>query len=211
MHGDIPGNEPDERARPDLREAILRASLELGTELGEEGLTMRAIAARLGVSATALYQHFDGKAAILRAIRLFGGELLSRHLAPAHDLADPVARLAAQSTSYVGFACENPWLYRLLFQEEELDWTRSTPQEIAELMATHRRTVKCFVEAIELGKFREDIDVETAPFLLWAANHGLATLILGGRISETHPAYPVRDQQAFVQAFVRSVLRGFER
>jgi hypothetical protein len=78
------------------------------------------------------------------------------------------------------------------------------------LMTSHQRTVKSFVDAIALGCFRSDVDVSTAPFLLWAANHGLATLILSGRISETHPAFPVRNQQEFVRAFVRSVLRGFE-
>jgi AcrR family transcriptional regulator len=210
MDGQNGGNDPEGRPRPDLREAILRASLELGTELGEEGLTMRAIAARLGVSATALYQHFDGKAAILRAIRVYGGEMLTRHLLPAHELADPVARLTEQSLRYVGFARENPWLYRLLFQEEEIDWTRVSPEEAEAMAVTQRKTVKCFVDGIASGQFRADIDIATAPFLLWAANHGLATLILGGRISETHPAFPVKDQQAFVQAFVRSVLRGFE-
>ena len=59
-------------SRPELKEAIIRVSVELGSQLGEEGLTMRAIAKRLGISATALYQHFDSKAAILQEIRLYG-------------------------------------------------------------------------------------------------------------------------------------------
>ncbi|MBC8069982.1 MAG: TetR/AcrR family transcriptional regulator [Deltaproteobacteria bacterium] len=210
MDAEPTAKHPEERVRPDLREAILRASLELGTELGEEGLTMRAIAARLGVSATALYQHFDGKAAILRAIRVYGGELMERTLAPAHEHEDPVMRLSDQSIRYVGFACDNPWLYRLLFQEEEIDWKRASTEELQGMMTSHRRTVQSFEDAVAFGRFRSDVDVATAPFLLWAANHGLATLILGGRISETHPAFPVRNQQEFVHAFVRSVLRGFE-
>ena len=76
-----------------LKEAIVRAAIELGTELGEEGLTMRGIAARLGVSATALYQHFEGKASILRAIRFHGLSLLNKELAPAFTLDDPVEAL----------------------------------------------------------------------------------------------------------------------
>lgn len=210
MDAYTPAKNTEERVRPDLRDAILRASLELGTELGEEGLTMRAIAARLGVSATALYQHFDGKAAILRAIRIYGGELMERSLAPSHELADPVERLFDQSIRYIRFACDNPWLYRMLFQEEEIDWKRASSEDIKGMMTSHRRTVQSFVDAVEAGRFRRDLDVDTAPFLVWAANHGLATLILAGRISESHPAFPVRNQQDFVQAFVRSVLRGFE-
>jgi AcrR family transcriptional regulator len=196
--------------RPDVRDAILRASLELGTELGEDGLTMRAIAARLGVSVTALYHHFEGKPAILRALRFWGADLLAAHLEPAHLLSDPIERLCEESVRYIGFARENPWLYRLLFQEAELDWNSFTDEERARLMAPNARTARCFHEAIAQGRFRADVDVMTAPFLMWAANHGLATLILGGRISETHPAFPVRSQDEFVYSFVTSFMRGFQ-
>lgn len=201
----------EERARPDVRDAILRASLELGTELGEDGLTMRAIAGRLGVSVTALYHHYDGKPAILRALRFWGADLLAAHLEPAHLLPDPVDRLCEESVRYVGFARDNPWLYRLLFQEEELDWNSFTDQERTRLMAPNARTARCFHEAVAEGRFRPDVDVMTAPFLMWAANHGLATLILGGRISETHPAFPVRSQDEFVHSFVTSFMRGFQK
>lgn len=196
--------------RVDLRDAIIRASLELGTELGEDGLTMRAIAGRLGVSVTALYHHFDGKPAILRALRFWGADRLAAHLAPAHEHDDPVVRLIDESIRYVSFARDNPWLYRLLFLEEELDWREFNEAERVRLMAPNARTARSFQEAIAQGKFRADTDVATAPFLMWAANHGLATLILGGRISETHPAFPVRSQDEFVEAFVSSFMRGFQ-
>lgn len=200
----------DERSRVDLCDAILRASLELGTELGEDGLTMRAIAGRLGVSVTALYHHFDGKPAILRALRFWGADRLAAHLAPAHELADPVARLFEESIRYVGFARDNPWLYRLLFVEAELDWREFTEAERARLMAPNARTKRSFEDAVAQGRFRPDLDIATAPFLMWAANHGLAALILGGRISETHPAFPVRSQDEFVEVFVTSFMRGFQ-
>lgn len=171
---------------------------------------MRAIAGRLGASVTWLYHHFEGKPAILRALRFWGADLLAAHLAPAHELGDPVDRLCEESVRYVGFARDNPWLYRLLFLEEELDWNSFTDEERQRLMAPNARTARCFHEAVAQGKFRADVDVVTAPFLMWAANHGLATLILGGRISETHPAFPVRSQDEFVHAFVTSFMRGFQ-
>ncbi len=58
--------------RVGLREAIIEASLAIGTEVGEAGVTMRRIGGRLGVSATALYQHFESKEALLRELRLYG-------------------------------------------------------------------------------------------------------------------------------------------
>lgn len=199
-----------DRNRPDLREAILQASLQLGTEIGEEGVTMRAIAARLGVSATALYQHFDGKSAILRAIRFYGFDLLDARLEPAHRVADPVERLRGECIGYIVFARENPWLYRLLFLEEQLDWSKFSDTEKAHVSAMHGRTRAAFDEAIAAGRFRADLAGSTGPLLMWAANHGLASLILGGRISERHPAFPVRDEQDFLHTFVDNILRGFQ-
>lgn len=200
----------EDRTRPDLRDAILRASLELGSELGEDGLTMRAIAARLGVSVTALYHHFDGKPAILRGLRFWGADLLAGHLGPSYESEDPVECLYQVSVRYVGFARDNPWLYRLLFAEQEVDWREFSEEERARLMAPNGQVHGCFVTAVARGSFRADLDVDTAPFIMWAANHGLASLILGGRISETHPAFPVPSQDEFVHVFVSNFMRGFK-
>lgn len=90
-----------------LREAIIETSLQLGSELGEEGLTMRGIAARLGVSATALYQHFESKRAILREIRVYGIDLMYDSLAPAFDVESHDERLAEIIRRYVSFARNN--------------------------------------------------------------------------------------------------------
>jgi AcrR family transcriptional regulator len=50
------------------REAILRAGLELVDEGGSAQLTMRALAQKLGVTATALYYYFDGRDALFEAL-----------------------------------------------------------------------------------------------------------------------------------------------
>ncbi|MEO0032929.1 MAG: hypothetical protein RIS94_2687 [Pseudomonadota bacterium] len=47
------------------RDAILRAAFDLLDEAGLEGITMRALAARLGVQAPALYWHVKDKGALI--------------------------------------------------------------------------------------------------------------------------------------------------
>src|SRR6266508_4261040 len=47
---------------------ILDAALELVDATGPDGLTMRRLADRLGVTATAIYHYFDGREAILEAL-----------------------------------------------------------------------------------------------------------------------------------------------
>lgn len=50
------------------RDAILDAGLELLDERGPAALSMRAIGQRLGVTATALYYHYEGQEDLLEAI-----------------------------------------------------------------------------------------------------------------------------------------------
>jgi AcrR family transcriptional regulator len=197
--------------RSNLKEAIIDVGLQLGSELGEEGLTMRAIAGRLGVSATALYQCFESKASILRAIRFYGLEQLDLHLAPTSQEADPVARLTEMCRRYIEFARQNPWLYSVLTDEEELDWSKLDQQEREIMLMPQRRVAGCFSEAIESGRFRSGIDGTTAPLAVLAAIHGAATMMIKRRISEHHPVFPIPDEQLFLRAFIDGVLRSFQR
>ena len=82
---------------------------------------MRGIASRLGVSATALYQHFDSKADILEEVRVHGIKMLHGELASSVHLEDPADRIIALCRGYIIFARTNPWLYKLI-AEQEADW-----------------------------------------------------------------------------------------
>jgi AcrR family transcriptional regulator len=195
--------------RSDLKEAIISVGLQLGAELGEEGLTMRAIAGRLGVSATALYQCFESKASILRAIRFYGLEQLDKALATTTSVSDPVARLTVVCTRYIEFARQNPWLYSVLTDEEELDWSKLDEQEREIMLMPQRRVADCFAEALERGQFHAGTDPRTAPLALLAAVHGAATMMIKRRISERHPVFPIRSEQLFLRDFIDGILRGF--
>ncbi|WP_377267845.1 TetR/AcrR family transcriptional regulator C-terminal domain-containing protein [Peterkaempfera sp. SMS 1(5)a] len=50
------------------RDEVLQAAIELLDEVGIEGLTMRVLAARIGVRASALYRHYPSKQALLDAM-----------------------------------------------------------------------------------------------------------------------------------------------
>jgi AcrR family transcriptional regulator len=203
------GEKPGVANHISLKEAIVRAAIELGTELGEEGLTMRGIAARLGVSATALYQHFEGKASILRAIRFHGLSLMNKSVAPAFEREDPLEQLRESALLYINFARSNPWLYALLFGAEIVDYGAFTDAEREVASWSQFAAQRAFERGKELGKLRADLDVVTAPFLMWAANHGVAMLLITGRISEQNPTFPIPNENDFIRAFVESEVRGF--
>ena len=190
-----------------LHEQIVKTTIELGSELGEEGLTMRGIAARLGVSSTVLYQNFDSKAAIMREIELHGMRLLEASLAESEG-ATPSEHLAAMAVKYVEFAMANPWLYRVIFMGNVIDWTEIPEDERKELLGPLTAVVEFLEQGKQSGRLPASLDVQHAAMTLWAAMHGVATMLLDGRISTAHPVFPVRDIDAFVRAYVEGVVRG---
>lgn len=193
-----------------LKDEIVRVAVELGTELGEDGLTMRGIASRLGVSATALYQHFEGKASILRAIRFHGLAMINDVLGPCFEQSDPLESIASVSRTYIQFARDNPWLYGVLFTGDGIDYSALSPEERELVFFSHEKVVQRFRDAQANGVIRDGLDIETAPLLIWAANHGLATLLINGRLGSQAGALPV-DENALVENFVETSVRGFRR
>jgi AcrR family transcriptional regulator len=77
--------DPDEGATPEApstRERILNVALDLFTEKGFDGSSLREVAERLGVTKAAIYYHFASKDDILMALHLrlheFGKDALSQ-------------------------------------------------------------------------------------------------------------------------------------
>ncbi len=66
MLPEVSQQSPDPRAS--RREKILETALAIADRDGFEGLTMRRLAAELGVSAPIVYRHFEDKASIINAI-----------------------------------------------------------------------------------------------------------------------------------------------
>ena len=168
---------------------------------------MRGIAARLGVSATALYQHFESKSKILREIRIYGAELLQNEvMEPAAALASPPERLAAVGRSYVEFARTHKWLYSVMMGHEPLDWSQHNAEEV-ELLLKPLKTFQAWLrEGAEQGCWRPGTDVEMASFKIWMSMHGLCTLLLSGRIHEGHPAFPCASEQEFIDKYITSMV-----
>jgi AcrR family transcriptional regulator len=96
------------------RDAILDAALALLDEDGDAGLTMRALAARLGVTPMSLYHHVTDRAGLLRALsdRLYGDVLQDADAA-----AGPVDEVRMLLTRYHDAVVAHPQLTLAIFAE----------------------------------------------------------------------------------------------
>ena len=87
-----------------LRQALLDEALAL-IEAGEEqGVSLRTVAARAGVSNAAPYRHFQDREALMAAVATIGFDRLRESLGRARESAGEGAELLAMATAYLAFA-----------------------------------------------------------------------------------------------------------
>jgi AcrR family transcriptional regulator len=188
------------------RDAVVKASLELGQEAGEEALTMRALAAKLGVSATSLYGIFDGKEAILRELRAGAWSGLADALTPALQIPRRRERLRRMCEAYLEFARTSPWLYSLAMEGPLFEEPLTEEQSERAL-----GPVRVAIQALRDGVSPEPSETVLQMQLVevWASLHGLASLAQSGQLkAAARPAGadPEALHASYVEALVDSLV-----
>ncbi len=160
------------------RGEILAAAKHLFAQEGVAHVTMRRIAAAVGVSPTALYMHFADKDAILIAIAQDTfSELVDQLQDSASCHHTPLDRLRAGLRTYVEFGLARPDEYRLTLLTRfapEGAMRKFKPQVADQSYAILRGSV---VEMMSAGIFRPGNADRTAE-LIWATMHGITSLLL---------------------------------
>ena len=164
----------------DLRRALLDEALRTIQDDGVEGLTLRAIGVRLGVSRTALYRHFTDKRALLSAVATEGFRLLTERLLGAWG-AGGVRGFNAMGVAYFRFAMANRAHYRVMFGGFVGDQPRDEDL-MRESTAAFQALVDAIVALQRNGAVRKDDPLQLARFS-WAAVHGISMLIIDGQLS----------------------------
>src|SRR5579859_6654510 len=94
----------------DFRERLCEAAERLFAERGPDAVTMRQLAAELGVSPMTPYRYFEDKDDILAAVRTNGFTRFAEALETARARAIGAPAIgAAVGDAYVTFALENPY------------------------------------------------------------------------------------------------------
>jgi len=166
-----------------LRRALLDEALSTIRRDGVEGVTLREIGARVGVSRTALYRHFADKGALIAAVAAEGFRMLREQLVSAWETKNRgMAGFEAMGFAYVQFAVSNPTHFRVMF-------SRFVDREPADsLLATEgagafMALVNAVAELQRTRQLRAD-DTELMARHIWAVVHGVANLAIDGRLPE---------------------------
>ncbi|MEZ0112892.1 AcrR family transcriptional regulator [Catenulispora sp. EB89] len=177
----------------DLRAACVRAARELLEEDGSASLSLRAVARRAGVSATAPYRHFAVREQLVSAVaaegyRELGAQLLAANPAPATP-----QDLVELAVAYVRFALERPALFRAMFAEPCDPTSEERVAAVAAVSEYLQAIVHTVFPAADPGP------LSTA---VWALVHGLAFLHLDGKLDASTPEAAAEQVRAAINAML---------
>jgi len=160
-----------------MRQDILQAAREIIAEEGAGALSIRGIARRIGYSAPALYEYFDGKEAIAEALFVAGFRQLALMMGQIAQ-PDPVARLRDLGIAYRAFAIAHPQEYSLMFSRPIPEF-RPSSDDLDIATTAFAPLQHAFEEGIAAGMIRP-LDARTGATTAWAYLHGLVSLELAG-------------------------------
>ncbi len=170
----------------DLRQRIVEAARDIVSEEGLDGLSMRALAVRIGYSPATIYHHFHDKDELLRSVKEEGfkrlGETVASEMATAGgDGANGMSRLCATGRAYARFALENTGYFRAMFRMPAVAQLEGCP---APGPGEEVRYVGCPLDHTVAVEGVTMVNPERAGVMGWGMMHGLTSLYLSGHLAE---------------------------
>lgn len=182
----------------DLRNTIIELALKLIQERKDVSFTTRELAVLAGVTHTAAYRHFQSKRHILAEIALLGFSKMQnyfdKHLKIAHEKGLSSSRELAKA--YILFAFENQSYFRVMFHTEFND-LEEFPELLEVATKSYQTLLDCMKENQIAGRFIQGPTEELAS-LAWSAVHGMATLVINGKME-----IPNQSRKASLQVIER--------
>ena len=152
---------------------------------GVDGIGLREIARRAGVSHGAPLRHFPTLGSLLAAVAADG----FRDLHASVDTAlrtragdEPLVRLKAAAHGYVDFACAHPGVFSLMFRSDLCD---TTDPDYATAGGVAFGQLVALVTDAQAAGLRPDLPAAEFAGVVWATVHGLASLHLHGALVPT--------------------------
>ncbi len=188
-----------------LKEALVRAALELIAEKGPAGFTFADAARWAGVSPAAPYRHFRDRDALLADVARRGFEEFSAALTKAWDEGRPdtLAAFDRLGRAYLAFAKSEPAYYSAMFEAGVALDVDPQLREVSErAFAVLRAAAEKLVAQIPSGARPPALMVALH---VWSMTHGIASLFSRGDAARR--ALPMPPEELLEAAFL-IYLRG---
>jgi AcrR family transcriptional regulator len=178
---------------------VLEAAAALVDEAGADGLGLRELGRRLGVSHAAIHHHFPSVAELAAALSASWFGDLDRAMATTVEGIPPARaldRFRALGVGYVRYAIAHPHRFRLQFRPA----STLPPEADASFLRVLEAVVACAPRAAR------PVDPQLTTLLAWSSMHGLAMLWLDGAFRDRAPRDGAADLAAEIAALISQLL-----
>lgn len=163
----------------DLANALVAAASAIVEQDGADALSLRDLAAQLGVSRAAPYRHFEDRDALLAAVAARGFEdLNAEYEAVLAAPGDGMERLRRANQAFHRLSTSKPGLHRLMFQNDLLE---RTPPPRA-LVGPANRNYELLLQAVAgAHPGADEKAVKARTIVMWSTLYGFHALDGAGR------------------------------
>jgi AcrR family transcriptional regulator len=167
----------------DLKTVLLDETARILRDEGEDALSLRRLAANVGVSRTAPYHHFRDKHSLLCAVAEEGFGRFNLAMEAARDKGrgqDGGGVMLEIVKGYINFAVKNPEYYDLMYGGK-LWRSRSLTDS---LVSSARSTLRSNVDHLRAWQVRGVVATDLDPLrfsqVSWGMMHGISRLLIDG-------------------------------
>jgi AcrR family transcriptional regulator len=185
-------------------ERIAETALNLLETGGEDGVSMRRVAAAVGITPMAIYHHFADRRALLNFVvdREFTKYSESLQATPRRGTYE--SQILTCMDAYIDYAFAHPRIFDYVFAEPRPGARRFPEDFRARRSPTMNPVADLLQKAMEAGYLKQD-DVWELAMELWAHTHGYVSLYRGGRFD-----LPEKEFRALVRRSIRRMIHGLK-
>jgi AcrR family transcriptional regulator len=185
-------------------ERIAETALKLLETGGEDGVSMRRVAAAVGITPMAIYHYFADRRALLNFV-------VDREFTKYSESLQATARRGTYEfqiltcmDAYIDYAFAHPRIFDYVFAEPRPGARRFPEDFRARRSPTLNPVADLLQKAMEAGYLKQD-DVWELAMELWAHTHGYVSLYRGGRF-----ALSEKEFRALLRRSIRRMLHGLK-
>lgn len=183
----------------DTREKILAAARKAFESHGLEGLSLRDVAAKVGITPMAIYRHFENKDALVDALVMDALDEWSA-LVTALPAAEGVAKIEQMGEAFLDFALHEPRRFEAAFLLPSRKARRYPDDFAAGRSPAGNVQLQVLEEGIRQGKVAGAAPVEIM-LINSALSQGLVTLYRAGRIAGGEEEFRALYRRAMRRVF----------
>jgi AcrR family transcriptional regulator len=186
----------------DTKEIILSAACDIYLQHGYKGMSMRQVASRAGISATAIYRHFENKESLHQQVLREGFRTFNSYLQSSLNDNTALERLKHASERFFAFATEQKKYYEILF----LTMDHTVEHKVKGVLTQDATISRHFMvervqECMEEGSLKSD-DAEEVAMLLLSTCNGFFGLYVSKKASDPHEEMHKKYQRMFHRLLV---------